>query len=161
MKYPQHKPQQRFEGEEKDLVFGIRPVMEALLAGKEIDKLYVQKGLTGDGSKELLAKANEMGIHAHLVPKDRLDRITRKNHQGTVAFVSPIRFQSLESLIPMIYEKGETPLIILLDRITDVRNMGAVIRTAACAGALLAGAGGYLHPRRREDRGGGAGRRRA
>ncbi|MCB0395411.1 MAG: 23S rRNA (guanosine(2251)-2'-O)-methyltransferase RlmB [Flavobacteriales bacterium] len=135
MKYPQRKPVEKFEGEEKDLVFGIRPVQEALTAGKEIDKLYMQKGLTGDGSQEVIAKARELHIHIHYVPKDRMDRITRKNHQGVVAFISPIRFQSLELLVPMIFEKGETPLFIILDRITDVRNMGAIIRTAVCAGA--------------------------
>lgn len=120
--------------ESNQMVFGIRAIIEAIKSGKEIESLYLQRGLTGGIILELrsLLKENEMGFQ--LVPVEKLNRLTPKNHQGAVAFISPISYDKIENIIPLIYEKGEVPLILMLDGITDVRNFGAIARTAECAG---------------------------
>jgi 23S rRNA (guanosine2251-2'-O)-methyltransferase len=115
-------------------VFGIRAIIEAIVSGKEIESLYVQRGLTGDLYQELKNITNEYQIVAQYVPVEKLNRMTPKNHQGAVAVISPIIYQKIENIIPEIFEKGEVPLILVLDSITDVRNMGAIARTAECAG---------------------------
>ena len=117
------------------LLFGIHAVMEAIKSGKSIDKIFVQKGLKGDLSKDLLALLKEHNIVPNTVPIEKLNKLTRKNHQGVVAFVSPVTFYDLEELIIQTQEKGETPFFILLDQLTDARNFGAIIRTAECVGA--------------------------
>jgi len=121
------------------LIYGIRPVMEALKSGKEIDRVLIQKGLKGEGYHQLFAFIRNLEIPAQFVPAEKLNRITRHNHQGVIAYVSEIAYQKLDYLVPFIYEEGRTPLILILDRITDVRNFGAIARTAECAGvdALL------------------------
>ncbi|TWR31749.1 23S rRNA (guanosine(2251)-2'-O)-methyltransferase RlmB [Mucilaginibacter pallidiroseus] len=116
------------------MVFGIRAVIEAILAGKEIEALYIQRGLGGGLLNELKDVLQEYQIQAQQVPVEKLNRITMKNHQGVVAFISPIVYQKVENIIPEIFEKGEVPLILVLDSITDVRNMGAIARTAECSG---------------------------
>jgi len=116
------------------MIFGMRPVMEALKSGKEIDSLLLQKGLRGENLDELLQLINERKLHIKRVPSDRLNRLTRKTHQGVICFVSPISYAKLEDVLPTIYESGKDPLILLLDGITDVRNFGAIVRTAECAG---------------------------
>jgi len=116
------------------MVFGIRAVIEAIESGKEIESLFVQRGLGGDLSLELKALLKAHNIGYQQVPVEKLNRITRKNHQGVIAVISPITYQHIEDLLPGIYEKGETPLLLLLDGVTDVRNMGAIARTAECAG---------------------------
>lgn len=121
--------------ETKDFIFGIHTILEAIDAGKEINKILIKKGLQGSLSAELRAKITERNITSQYVPEIKLNSITRKNHQGCIAFISPVEYQDLESLIPMIYEKGETPFLIMLDGLTDVRNFGAIARTAECAGA--------------------------
>ncbi|MEN8226448.1 MAG: 23S rRNA (guanosine(2251)-2'-O)-methyltransferase RlmB [Bacteroidota bacterium] len=118
----------------ENLIFGIRPVIEAISAGKEIDRVLLQKGLRGELFQELYALIREMNIPLQIVPIDRLNRITRKNHQGVIAFISQISYHSLEQLMPGIYESGKTPLVLVLDHITDVRNFGAIVRTAECSG---------------------------
>ncbi|MFD1256690.1 23S rRNA (guanosine(2251)-2'-O)-methyltransferase RlmB [Mucilaginibacter terrae] len=115
-------------------IFGIRAIIEAITSGKEIETLYVQRGLTGDLYQELKKVVAEHEISAQFVPVEKLDRMTPKNHQGAVAVISPIIYHKIENIIPEIYEKGEVPLILLLDSVTDVRNMGAIARTAECAG---------------------------
>jgi 23S rRNA (guanosine2251-2'-O)-methyltransferase len=120
--------------ESNQLVFGIRAVIEAIRAGKEIESLYIQRGLGGELLHELKQLLNEYQIAAQQVPVEKLNRITMKNHQGVIAFISPIIYQKIEDIIPQIFEKGETPLILILDSITDVRNMGAIARTAECCG---------------------------
>lgn len=120
--------------ESNQLVFGIRAVIEAIKSGQEIESLYLQRGLRGDLMIELKELLTEHQITAQQVPVEKLNRLTMKNHQGVVAFISPIIYQKIEDIIPAIYEKGETPLILILDGITDVRNMGAIARTAACTG---------------------------
>jgi len=125
---------QRAPRESNQMVFGIRAVIEALRAGKEIESLYIQRGLGGGLLNELKGVLNEYNIQAQQVPVEKLNRLTLKNHQGVVAFISPIIYQKVEDIIPQIFEKGEVPLILVLDGITDVRNMGAIARTAECAG---------------------------
>jgi 23S rRNA (guanosine2251-2'-O)-methyltransferase len=124
----------REKREGNQMVFGIRAVMEAILAGKEIEALYIQRGLSGELWHELRNLLTEYQITAQQVPVEKLNRLTPKNHQGAVAFISPIIYQKIEDIIPQIFEKGEVPLILILDSITDVRNMGAIARTAECAG---------------------------
>lgn len=118
----------------KDRIFGLRPVLEAIEAGKTIDKLMIQKGLQGELYHELLEKVTEYGIPMQQVPLQKLNRLTGKNHQGVFAFISPIDFHKLEDVLPSIYEAGKNPLILILDRISDVRNFGAIARTAECTG---------------------------
>jgi 23S rRNA (guanosine2251-2'-O)-methyltransferase len=119
----------------KDSVFGIHAVIETIRAGKEIDKLLVQRDLGAAGNlAELLQTAHEHNVPVQRVPKERLDRVTRKNHQGVIAFVSAVNYAKLHNVISDVYERGQTPLILILDRITDVRNFGAIARTAECAG---------------------------
>ena len=125
---------QRAPRESNQMVFGIRAVIEAIRAGKEIESLYIQRGLGGGLLNELKGVLNEYNIQAQQVPVEKLNRLTLKNHQGVVAFISPIIYQKVEDIIPQIFEKGEVPLILVLDGITDVRNMGAIARTAECAG---------------------------
>ena len=120
--------------EKNEMIFGIRAVIEAIQAGKEIDKVLVKIGLEGDLAKELFAELRPTDIPVQRVPVEKLNRITRKNHQGVVAFISAVTYQKLENIIPMIYEEGRTPFIVVLDGITDVRNFGAIARTCECAG---------------------------
>jgi len=118
----------------ENIIFGIRPVIEAIKSGKEIDKILIQTGLKGESSWELRKLTTELQIPMQYVPLEKLNKITQKNHQGIICFISEIAYQPLENILPMIFEKGKTPLILILDRITDVRNFGAITRTAECAG---------------------------
>ncbi len=117
-----------------DMVFGVQSVLETIRAGKEIDKILILREL---GNIELLEFARIKGIPTQKVPKEKLDRITRKNHQGVIAFVSAIHYSKMEDVVANIYEQGTVPLILILDRITDVRNFGAIARTAEVAGVQL------------------------
>ena len=116
------------------MIYGLRPVMEALEAGKEIEKIYLGRTAKGELMSALKQTLKEMEIVWQEVPNERLDKFTRNNHQDVVCFISPVHYHSLSQLVPGIFEKGETPLILILDRITDVRNFGAIARTAECAG---------------------------
>ena len=120
--------------ENNQLVFGIRAVIEAIRSGKEIESLYIQRGIGGGLLNELKALLQDHSIVAQQVPVEKLNRITQKNHQGVIAVISPIIYQKIENIIPEVFEMGEVPLILVLDGITDVRNMGAIARTAECAG---------------------------
>jgi 23S rRNA (guanosine2251-2'-O)-methyltransferase len=120
--------------EEKNYIFGIRAIIEAIEAGKTIDKLFIQKGLHNDLFAELWKLVRLRRINYKHVPLEKINRLTRKNHQGVFAFISPIDFHNIEDVIPALYEEGKNPLILVLDRITDVRNFGAIARTAECAG---------------------------
>lgn len=117
-----------------DYIFGLRPVIEAVRSGKEIDKLLIKKGLQGELFAELNELIQEYRLHYQLVPEEKLNRITRKNHQGVIAFVSPVPFYDPEEIITRAYENGETPFLVYLDQVTDVRNFGAIVRNAECAG---------------------------
>ena len=117
----------------KDTVFGIRPIIEVIKSGKTIDKLFIQKGLHNESFAILWKLVRENRINYKHVPIEKLNRLTTKNHQGVFAFISPIDFHSIEDIVPSLYEEGKIPLILVLDRITDVRNFGAITRTADCS----------------------------
>lgn len=119
---------------EKEMIFGIRAVMEAVEAGKDIDKVMVKRELSGDLFQELQQLLRSYEIPMQRVPLERIDRITRKNHQGVIAFTSAVTYQKLENIIPMLYEEGKNPFILVLDGVTDVRNFGAIARTCEVAG---------------------------
>jgi 23S rRNA (guanosine2251-2'-O)-methyltransferase len=120
--------------EKDDFIFGLRPVIEALEAGKTVDKVFLQNALQGPIYAELKALLSEHKIRANYVPVEKLNRFTRKNHQGVVAFISDVPFHSIENILPEIFEAGKTPFLLILDRLTDVRNFGAICRTAECVG---------------------------
>lgn len=118
----------------EDFVFGTRAVIEAIKTGKTIDKILVKKGLNNDLFHELQGLIKENSIVVQYVPVEKINRITRKNHQGVLAFISPIVFDDIDNVLPGIYESGQDPLLLILDQITDVRNFGAIVRSAECAG---------------------------
>ena len=118
----------------KNEVYGIHAIIEAIESGQTIDKLFIQKGLHNDLFSKLWKLVRLKRINYKHVPIEKINRLTRKNHQGVFAFISPIDFYKIEDLIPQIYENGDDPLILTLDRITDVRNFGAIVRTSVCAG---------------------------
>jgi 23S rRNA (guanosine2251-2'-O)-methyltransferase len=119
---------------ETEMIFGTRAVIEAVQAGKEIDKILMRRDLQNDLSRELFNIVRETKIPIQRVPQEKLDRLTRKNHQGVIAFISAVTYQRLEDIVPFLYEEGKNPSIVLLDGITDVRNFGAIARTCECAG---------------------------
>lgn len=121
--------------ERDEYIFGIRPVIEAIEAGKEIDKVLLRKDLQGELAKELFEVIHRYGIVTQRVPADKIDRITRKNHQGVLAILSAVSYDSLENLVPRLYEEGKMPFLVILDGVTDVRNFGGIARSAECAGA--------------------------
>lgn len=121
--------------DKNEYIFGIRAVIEAIEAGKEIDKILVKKDLQGELAQELFAAARSVGAPVQRVPIERINRITRKNHQGVIAFLSAVEYHTLDTLVPELYEAGEIPFIVLLDGVTDVRNFGAIARTCECVGA--------------------------
>ena len=117
-----------------DYIFGIRSVMEAIDGGKTIEKVFIKKGLIGDLSKELFDLLHKNSILYQFVPVEKLNRITHGNHQGVIALSSAITYQRLEDIVMNCFEAGKTPFILVLDSITDVRNFGAIVRTAECSG---------------------------
>ncbi|WP_019538899.1 23S rRNA (guanosine(2251)-2'-O)-methyltransferase RlmB [Proteiniphilum acetatigenes] len=119
---------------EKEMIFGIRAVIEAVEAGKDIDKVLVKRELSGELFMELQEQLRRYEIPMQKVPVERIDRITRKNHQGVIAFTSAVTYQKLENIVPLLYEEGKTPFILVLDGLTDVRNFGAIARTCEVAG---------------------------
>lgn len=119
--------------ERSDYIFGIRAIMEAIDAGKTIDKVLMRRDLGGELAKELLEKIREYDIVMQRVPVEKLNRITMKNHQGAIAILSPVGYHKLDNVIPELYEEGKTPLVLVLDGITDARNFGAIARSADCA----------------------------
>ena len=117
-----------------EMIYGVHPVMEAIQAGKELDRIFLLRNFQSPLKKELFEQLRQNHVPIQKVPVEKLNRITGKNHQGIIAFISPVSYWSIDKLLPMIFEKGETPLLLILDRITDVRNFGAICRTAECAG---------------------------
>lgn len=116
-------------------IFGIRAIIEAIEAGRDIDKVLIRRDLGGELAKELGELMRRYGIVSQRVPVEKLNRITMKNHQGAIALLSPVSYYSLEQIVPQIYDDGGVPFIIVLDGITDTRNFGAIARTAECVGA--------------------------
>jgi 23S rRNA (guanosine2251-2'-O)-methyltransferase len=117
-----------------NIVFGIRPVIEAIESGRQIEKVYVRKGSEGQLLAELKSVCKAQKIHMQEVPVEKLNRMTRLNHQGVVATIAPIVYADLEEILAGVPE-GEPGLIVLLDSITDGRNFGAIARSAECVGA--------------------------
>lgn len=120
---------------EKEMIFGIRTVIEALDAGKTLDKILLRRDMSSALARELMEKLEGIPTPVQKVPVEKLNQFTDKNHQGVIAFLSPIEFTPLENLLPMLFEEGKTPFLVVLDGVTDVRNFGAIARTCACAGA--------------------------
>ncbi|SHG43812.1 23S rRNA (guanosine2251-2'-O)-methyltransferase [Salegentibacter echinorum] len=120
--------------EETTRIFGIRTVIEAIQGGKSIDKIYIQKGLTGPLFQELNRLIQQENYRISFVPVEKLNKLATGNHQGVVANISPISFGELETTVETILQQKEKPLFLLLDQINDVRNFGAIIRTAECTG---------------------------
>ena len=122
-------------GHNSDLmIFGLRPVMEAIEEGKDIERVFIQRDLRSPLIFQLKTLLKEAGIHPVTVPIEKLNRLTRKNHQGVVCYLSSITYFKLSDVVPGLFEQGVDPVLLLLDRITDVRNFGAICRTAECTG---------------------------
>ncbi len=120
---------------QKDFIFGSRAIIEAIAADQEIDKILIQKDLQNDLIKEVQVAAKSKRILVVKVPAEKLNKVTKKNHQGVIAYMSAINYASLDNVIQDCYQRGKDPLLLILDRVTDVRNFGAIVRTAECAGA--------------------------
>ncbi len=121
--------------DKKDYIFGLRAVIEAIEAGKDIDKLLVRKGLQGELARAMLQKARQADVPVQYVPAEKLNRITAKNHQGAIALMSAVTYYPLDQVVAQTFEDGGVPLMVMLDGVTDTRNFGAIGRTADCAGA--------------------------
>jgi len=117
-----------------DMIFGTRAIIESIQSGKTLDKLLLQTNLKNDLIKELIDLCKEREVPYSKVPVEKLNRITRKNHQGVIAFISAVHYATLENVVAATYERGSIPLFLMLDRVTDVRNFGAIARSAECAG---------------------------
>ncbi|MEM6736274.1 MAG: 23S rRNA (guanosine(2251)-2'-O)-methyltransferase RlmB [Bacteroidota bacterium] len=117
-----------------DIIYGIRTVIEALKSGQHLERVFIQKNLKGDLYKKLMLELHLTPTPISKVPPERINKFTRKNHQGAVAIISPIQYHTLDQLVPRLFLEGENPLIVVLDEITDVRNFGAIARTCECLG---------------------------
>lgn len=129
---------------ESEMIFGIRAVIEAIDAGKTLDKVLIRRDMTSAIGRELTDKLAGLTTPIQRVPVEKLDQYTDKNHQGVIAFLSPVDFCNIADIVPTLFEEGKTPLLMVLDGITDVRNFGAIARTCACAGvhAIIIGTHG-------------------
>ncbi|HTJ48053.1 MAG TPA: 23S rRNA (guanosine(2251)-2'-O)-methyltransferase RlmB [Cyclobacteriaceae bacterium] len=120
--------------EKSDMIYGTRAVMEAILAGKQIEKILVQSGLNNDLIKELILTARGKKVPLTFVPAEKLKRMSAKNHQGVICLVSAVSYTTLSNIVASAFNEGREPFLLVLDRVTDVRNFGAIVRTAECAG---------------------------
>jgi 23S rRNA (guanosine2251-2'-O)-methyltransferase len=118
-----------------NLIYGHHPVTEAIRAGKAVEKVFFQQGERGEMEKEIRHLTKEYGIPLQVVPKEKLSKMVKGQHQGVVAHLALVEFQSIEDVLPFIFEEGKVPLLVILDGVTDVRNFGAICRSAECAGA--------------------------
>lgn len=116
------------------LICGIHPLREALLSGKSIEKIFLQKDIQNPQINELKALIREKHIPVQFVPAEKLNRMTKTLHQGIIGLVSMISYASMEEEMEKILAQNHTPFLLMLDRVNDVRNMGAIVRTAECAG---------------------------
>ncbi len=119
---------------EDNLIFGSRAVIEAIRAGREIDKILLQKGLSNELFAELKRALSGTEIPYQFVPPEKIKRVTNKNHQGVIAYLANLSYYALEDVLAQVYDTGKIPLLLILDRVTDVRNFGAIARSAECAG---------------------------
>lgn len=120
--------------EPTDYIYGLRAIIEAIREGRQIDKLFIKKDLQGPLASELFSLMREHHIVSQRVPLERLNRITRKNHQGAIAMLSAVEYHNLGQTVTSLFDDGVLPFIVVLDGITDVRNFGAIARTAECCG---------------------------
>lgn len=118
----------------ENFIFGIRTVIEAINSGKKIEKILFKKDLKGTIFNELFGLAKKNNIVFQFVPIEKINKFTRKNHQGVIAFISLIDFVDVEEVTQMVYDNGQVPLFLILDGVTDVRNFGSIARSAECAG---------------------------
>lgn len=118
----------------ENAIFGIRPVIEAINAGKQLDKVMIKNGLEGELIQELKDLLKHKRIFVQYVPEEKLSSITKQNHQGVIAFAAQIEYYELEEVVEAAFEKDKAPLFLILDGVTDVRNFGAIARSAECAG---------------------------
>ena len=128
------RPPRQHKEDKIEMIFGLRPILEALHAGKGLERIYLQKGQRNSLTQEISELAHNAQVPVALVPLEKLDTLTRKNHQGAVAFLSAITYAPLDNIVADIYEQGKVPLLLVLDRITDVRNFGSIARNAECLG---------------------------
>ncbi|NNE55463.1 MAG: 23S rRNA (guanosine(2251)-2'-O)-methyltransferase RlmB [Flavobacteriales bacterium] len=129
--FTRNKPMKKYN----NLVIGIQPIKEAIDSGSFIEKVMIRKGLRGDTFKELFDLIRDAKVPFQFVPDQKLNQISRKNHQGVIAFISPIEYQDIDNLVQMAFESGKPPCFLMLDGVTDVRNLGAIARSAECFGA--------------------------
>ena len=121
--------------DKSQVVFGIRAVIEAIESGKQVDKVLMKKDLGGELARELLSVTREYNVPVQRVPVERINKVTRKNHQGVIAFMAAVDYYHVDDIVPALYDEGINPLVVVLDGVTDVRNFGAIARTCECAGA--------------------------
>lgn len=118
----------------EDFIFGTRAVIEAIRNRRPVERVLIKKGLDNELFAELFQLIKENDVSFQFVPIEKINRVTRKNHQGIIAFLSAVEFADIETLLPGLFESGIDPFILILDQITDVRNFGAIVRTAECGG---------------------------
>jgi len=122
---------------EEELIYGTRAVIEAIEAGKEVDRILVQKGLSNELYNQLRKALRDRSIPIQVVPPEKLRRLSQGNHQGVIAYLTEVTYYNLEDTLTHVFETGQLPLVLILDRITDVRNFGAIARSAECAGVQM------------------------
>ena len=115
-------------------IYGIHAVLEAIDAAKDIDKVLLSKTLNPETAQEIIEKARALRVPVQRVPVQKIDRITRRNHQGVLAMMAAVTYYRVDDLVPRLFDEGENPFVVVLDGVTDVRNFGAVARTCECAG---------------------------
>ncbi len=129
------KPVSRDRGAKPSLVVGRKPVLEALADGKGIDRIFLQKNASGEGIEDIRRLAMAAQVPINVVPSEKLNGLTRATHQGVVAIAALIVYSDLQNVIDFCVSKGEAPLFVMLDGITDVRNIGAIARSTLICGA--------------------------
>ncbi len=118
----------------KEIIYGIRTVMEAIQGGRDIERVLISENLTGNLAKELQELIREKDVTFKKVKPERIDWATKNNHQGVVAYLPPVEYHNIENVVEDLIAQGKEPFVLILDGITDVRNFGAIARTAECAG---------------------------
>ncbi len=121
--------------EDDSMIYGTRAIIEALKGDQEFERVFIQHGLNNPLMRELKDELKKAGVHFQMVPGEKLNRLTRQNHQGAVAYVSSLEYHQTSEVVSDVFAAGKTPLFVILDRITDTRNLGAIARTAECIGA--------------------------
>ena len=122
--------------DKKEMIYGTRAVMEAIRAGRDLETILIQKGVNNDLIHELIGLARKNGLPFNYVPEQKLAGLSNKNHQGVIALLASVHFESIENIVHAAFTEGREPFILILDRVTDVRNFGAIVRTAETAGIL-------------------------